>query len=364
MTISIKKITLMMTAVVATFIISCDNDDAITQSVSDVSSRITGFSSEITGPGATFTINGTELGSAQRIVFGSDVVPARSMTITETGITFNVPLEAAFGQNNIVIMFPGGERAFSQIKVVPLPAISSFTPYTVSVGETVTLVGVNFDIATGVKVGDLDATIISQTPTAIKFAVPEGIAANKITVTSIPGNAVSEDDLIPCSDDPSSLDCMDGLNLNTGFEEGTGDDFTDWVKNGGGAFMVATTQPGEVYGGSRALKVIRDGSLPNPWSIQLFSNPVTTEIGKSYTIFFWAKASSAGGGVRASLNRDTGYYGANTEITTDWQLISFVVPSERIQDPATRFVLDLNVNNTAVTTFFIDNMKVIKTPTP
>src|SRR5690606_41048130 len=63
-----------------------------------------------------------------------------------------------------------------------------------------------------------------------------------------------------CSSD-LSVDCKVALNLNSGFEEGTGDNFDDWTKVNGGTLMFATTQPGETFGGSRALKVVRDGTL-------------------------------------------------------------------------------------------------------
>lgn len=361
---SIKKImSIILSAIlVAGTITSCNDDEAISQSMVDASSKVTGFSSEQTGAGATLTINGSDLDKVERIFMGEEVVTKSNFTSqTSSALSFKVPLTVVMGVNDVIIVFAGAERAFKTIEVVALPAIGSFTPYVVSDGEMVTLVGNNFDIVTAVKVGDLEGTIVSQTKNALKFTAPTGVATNKITLVSVPGEVVSDNDLISCNTASDSVDCKVALNLNSGFEEGTGDNFDDWTKANGGTLMFATTQPGETFGGSRALKVVRDGTLASgQWRIQLFTNFVDTEIGASYTISVWAKASSNGGAFRASLNPDTGYYSADADITTEWKRFSFVVPGTRIQNAQTRFSLDLNGKETAATTFFIDDVKVIK----
>jgi hypothetical protein len=122
--------------------------------------------------------------------------------------------------------------------------------------------------------------------------------------------------------------------------------------------MVATTVPGEFYSGKRALKVVRDGTLASgQWRIQLASDPATWEVGASYTVYVRARASVAGGSIRVSTNPNA-MYTADQNITTAWQLLAFTFPSAN--EASSRVVLDLNGNNTVATTFFIDDVKLVK----
>jgi hypothetical protein len=341
--------------------------------VKDVSSRITGFSNSKTGPGADLTINGSQLQNVQRIFIGDKVIAVHQfISHTESAITFTVPVSVLPNtggeKTDVLVVFSGSDRAYNEIEVVPLQAISSFIPYSASTtgGDVITLTGANFDLVTGVKLGDLDGAIIpgTRTSTLLQFTVPAGFNANsKITLTGNAGDAKSSTDLIACTS-PTVSDCAPGLNLNTSFEVGTGDDFTDWIKNNGGGFQVAATVPGEYFRGSRGLKVVRDGSLGSgQWRIQASTSLVTTEIGASYTVYVWARASAAGAGFRVSLNPDSGFYPGDVPVTTAWQRISFVVPGERITTTSTRFVLDMNGTNTCcnpAVNFFFDDIKVIK----
>ncbi|MBX2893806.1 MAG: IPT/TIG domain-containing protein [Cyclobacteriaceae bacterium] len=345
----------------------CANEDGITYSVTDVSSRITGFSNSKTGPGAQLTINGTQLQHAQRIFIGNEVILARNfVSQTESAITFNVPATVGVRTDgtltDVLVAFPGSERAFAKIEVVPLQAVSSFTPYSAAAGEIITLFGVNFDLVTAVKLGDVTATITSQSATQLKFTMPSGAPTGKITLVGTAGNTTSAENLVSCTATPGG-DCLAGVNLNASFELGTGDNFDNWSKFNGGNYMVQTSVASEVFRGSRALKVVRDGSLASgEWRIQLASDLIDTEAGASYTVYMWAKASTAGGSLRVSTNPDAKYTG-NQNVTTQWQRLAFTfspAAGNAIATTSTRVVLDFNGNNTAVTTFFIDDVKLIK----
>lgn len=342
-------------------VVGCNNDEAITYSMTDVSSRISGFSKTVTGPGASLTVNGSQMDQVVRIFIGEEVVPAGSFTeVTPSSITFDVPLNVSLGEADVLIVFKGNERAFSKITIVALPAISDFYPDYVTAGERVTIVGTNLSASfvTGVQVGGAAAGIVSQSSTLLTFTVPNDFATSKITLLSPGGDVTSAADLMSCSDNPNNIDCKAALNPNPGFEEGTDDEFTGWGKWNGGTYMVATTTPGEVYRGTRALKVIRDGSLADgQWRIQLANDPSTWEVGASYTVHLWAKASVAGGSMRVSTNPNAMYTG-DQEIPTTWTRLSFTFSSAN--EASSRVVLDLNGNNTAVTTFFIDDVKLVK----
>src|SRR5688500_9738697 len=54
----------------------CGDDEGITHSLTDVSSRVTGFSKEKVGAGAELTVNGSQLQGVKRIFVGNEVVRA------------------------------------------------------------------------------------------------------------------------------------------------------------------------------------------------------------------------------------------------------------------------------------------------
>jgi len=342
----------------------CKEEEGLTYNVNDVSTRVTGFGSEKTGAGAELIINGTKLQNVDRVFIGNDVVrSALFVSQTESQIVLNVPTSVTLGMKDVLVVFPGPDRAYEEIEVVPFQAMTSILPGSAAEGETVTLLGVNFDIVTSVKVGDVAATIVSQTPTMLKFTMPAGATTGRVFLTSNAGVAKSGADLVACSAAPTSVDCTDGLNLNDGFELGSGDNFDNWSKFNGGGFMVQTTAANEVYRGARALKVVRDGSLgTGEWRIQLASDAVATDAGASYTVYMWARASAAGGALRVSTSPDAKYT-ANQNVTTAWQRLAFTFSpggGNAINTTSTQIVLDFNGNNTAVTQFFIDDVKLIK----
>jgi hypothetical protein len=358
---------LFLPAALMLLVTGCNDDEAITYRVTDVSSRITGFSNPKTGPGAELTINGSQLQHVQRIFIGTQKIAARDFTShTESSITFTVPTSATPNINGektrVLLVFNGSERAFKEIEIVPLQAISSFTPYSAAAGETVTLQGVNLNLVTGAKVGNVNADIVSQSATVLKLAVPNGASTGKITLVSEAGSTSSTSNLEVCPATPATTsECVAGLNLNAGFEEGTGDNFTNWNKQNGGTLMTATTVPGEVYRGNRALKVTRDGTLASgQWRIQLVASAIPTDVGASYTVYLWARASVGGGALRVSTNPGgpSDQYTGDQNVTTQWQRLAFTFSS--IATNSTRFTLDMNGNNTVATTFYIDDVKVVK----
>lgn len=353
---------MMISAVFATILmVGCNDDEPITYSVADVSTMVTGFSSDVTGPGAALTIQGSEMDKVSRVFIGNVVVTSASFTeVTPSSISFSVPLTVSLGESDVLIVYDGNRRAFKKITVVALPAISAFTPTSAAAGDQVTIVGTNLNdtYVYGVNIGGVDAEITSQSADALTFIVPAGFATNKITLVSPAGEVNSATDLMSCADNADGIECKTALNPNPGFEVGTGDDFTGWGKWNGGTLMTATTVPGEYYSGTRALKVTRDGSLGSgQWRIQLANDPSTWEVGASYTVYMWAKASAPGASLRVSTN-PSAMYTADQEVPTTWTLLAFNFPAAN--EPSSRVVLDLNGNNTVATTFYIDDVKLIK----
>jgi hypothetical protein len=207
---------LATSAALSLLVWSCDKEDeAIKTSLNDVSSRITGFSSEQTGKGADLTINGKNLDEVQRIAIGDFIVPKKSFTnATETSISLKVPSQVPYGENQVLLVFPGNARALSSIEVIPFPAITTVYPAYASSGETVTVIGTDLDFVTAVNVGTA-ATITSQSKTQIKFTMPAAATTGTVTLVSGIGNVVSTQQVAACTNDGANVLCKAGLNSKT-----------------------------------------------------------------------------------------------------------------------------------------------------
>lgn len=102
--------------------------------------------------------------------------------------------------------------------------------------------------------------------------------------------------------DDMRLTSTDALLIgNGGFETGFGDNFTNWTKQNGAAFLTSTTS--ETHTGGRALRAEVSGSQPNAgqaYSVQLINDAANTVVGTQYTFSIWAKATTASGTIRFS----------------------------------------------------------------
>ncbi len=140
--------------------------------------------------------------------------------------------------------------------------------------------------------------------------------------------------------------------LNPSFEEGTGDEFTNWTKVNGAEFMTATSAPDEVRTGSRALRSAGTGFPGEQWRVQLIADPVATIIGDSYTFTIWAKAASAGANIRFSTQPNA-LYGPDTEVPADtWTQLSWTFTAN---EAATSIVLDLGQTDVVI---FLDDAEM------
>lgn len=334
------------------------SEDGVTYSLKDVSNRISGFGSPIVGAGANLTVTGTDLDKVVRVAVGNLVVPSRLFVeATPTSLTFPVPGQAVFGETTLLFVFPGSERATSSIEVVPLQLITSFNPSAADAGETITLLGLNFEEVGTItaSVGGAPATITSMTNTVIKLTVPAGAADGTVTLTSDAGVVSASGQLVLCGSSPANPDCADALNANFSFESGDDDVFDNWGQWNGGGFVTEATAPDKVFRGERSLQVVRDGSLaPDQWRIQVASDLVDTDIGSSYTVYAWVRSTVAGGSMRFST-QPSALYGGDTPVPTTWTRISWTFTANADD---TRVMMDLN--GAAVTTFYIDDVKLLK----
>ncbi|MBN1417018.1 MAG: hypothetical protein JW973_18120 [Bacteroidales bacterium] len=199
----IKKIVypMFVAAILGLLATGCKEEEGIIEiTIHDVSSRITGMP-DFTGTGAEMEINGTQLQNIERIIFGDVVVRRIEMTVTETSIKFNTPAIAPLGENKIVLVFPGGDRAFTSVDVIPRQTILWFDPLYGSEDDVITVHGTNLDIVSSAKIGEAEGTILEKSKTLIKFSIPSGAVTDYIYLESDAGIATSEGLFIACPDD-------------------------------------------------------------------------------------------------------------------------------------------------------------------
>jgi endo-1,4-beta-xylanase len=144
------------------------------------------------------------------------------------------------------------------------------------------------------------------------------------------------------------------LILNPGFENGTGDNFTNWSKPNGASSLLATTTAGEFKSGLRGLKAVV-ASAGQPYNVQLVSDAMPTVIGTSYTFKIWVKAATAGANlIRFSTNPypdPTADYSGDYNLTTGFTQLSWTFVAKKV---TTQMVLDLGKN---ANTYFLDDME-------
>jgi hypothetical protein len=331
----VRKILYFMTmaVVLGLFTISCeDKNEGIQQiQIIDVSSRITGVPA-FSGAGAEIEITGTRLEEVERIIFGVYVVRKIEIDTTDTGIKFTVPAQVGEGENDVVLVFAGGERAFTTIMVLPLQVINLFDPTNGNLGDTITLYGNNLHIVDEVSIGGAVAEIVDQDTTVIHFLVPSGAVTDVIAATSGAGVAESKKIFHACETAEDDIRCFFNYCLYGNFEnlgvpygvwngtggptipkpedasaqdaiflQGAGAPLSEWelIEPIGGASDLGKT--------SLKLTILQVGS--EPYNIQLVFNSFLVPAGKKwlYTGKIWADADGRVGTIIGGTDPPGGY---------------------------------------------------------
>ena len=334
---NIKRHCGFLALITSLFLMGCDNNnDAESVSVLSVSPAEQ-YVQDIA------TIEGSGLDQVQYVFVGQ---VESSFTVEGNTLSFEVPTAATLGKNVVTLAMKNHYRLTTEIGVLkkPIPAVKTITPSAAAAGENVTIYGENLENVPQVKVDGVAATVVSSTSTKLVFTVPV-VSNNKISseieVKTTFGTITST----------TKFYASKNLLLNSELELGSGDDFTNWGKWNGGAAMFATTAAGESYYG-RALKATGDGR--DAWRTQYVSDPVNTTIGSKYLVYMWIKGATGTGNMRFSTNASGGAaYGANINISTQWQQVTFEFTANSAQ---TRVVLDMGATTT---TFFVDNITMV-----
>lgn len=155
---------------------------------------------------------------------------------------------------------------------------------------------------------------------------------------------------------PTNLLTTGTVNGNPGFEDGTGNVFTNWSTfNGAASFSAATGA--DVRSGARALKATVTADNPGgEWRVQIASALFPTEVGKNYKVTYWVKAANPGtAAIRLSTQNSAGQnasYQGNQNVSTSYVMQEFTFAAK---DAQTRILLDLGAK---ANTYFFDDITI------
>jgi gliding motility-associated-like protein len=138
------------------------------------------------GAGTQVTIRGTDFTDVSLVTFGT--VEAASFDVISTTEIRAVVGAGATGE--VVVTTPGGTASLAGFIFIDPPSITSFTPPDAGQGETVTIIGTNFEGTSEVSFGSMEAASFTVNPSGeiITAEVGSGTSGS-ITVVTPGGSA-------------------------------------------------------------------------------------------------------------------------------------------------------------------------------
>jgi hypothetical protein len=141
--------------------------------------------------GDTVTVNGTFMTDATGVSVGGHAM-TNVTVLSDTRITATVPANAATGTVSVTTGAGTGTSAGTLTIASSAPSVTSFTPTTGAVGQSVTIHGTNYTGATEVSFNGTAATDFSvDSDTQVTATVPRGATTGPISLTSPSGTGVS-----------------------------------------------------------------------------------------------------------------------------------------------------------------------------
>lgn len=183
---------------------SCRNDDDEKISTSAPTIDLVSASVEQNGQPATITptkqgyagntyiIQGKGFSTLQHIYFNDTESAFNPNFVTDTNIivTINQNTPYANASNKMKLVTKYGTLEYDFVVAPPAPVFTSYTPINANAGDTITLYG-NFFLNPVVKVGGVNATIISSSLTQIKAVLPANSNDKLVSVTTISGTSTA-----------------------------------------------------------------------------------------------------------------------------------------------------------------------------
>ena len=135
-------------------------------------------------------IYGTNLATTQSVIFNDQAVAFNTLYASDTSVTVQIP--RAIPQNvtnTLTVMTKGGTATYSFTVLVPDLAVGDLLNEWTAIGDTLTLLGQNFDLydldtsATTISfAGGVTANVVASSATTLKVIVPSGAQPGPLTL--------------------------------------------------------------------------------------------------------------------------------------------------------------------------------------
>lgn len=137
-----------------------------------------------------YIIRGSGFSTVQKIYFNEMDTYFNPTLVTDTEIFVTIDRNTPYADasNQLKVVTKKGTAVFDFIVAPPAPGLHSFNPINAADGEEITIYG-SFFLDPVVKVGDVEAVVVSSTLTQIKAILPAGSQLKKVSVTTISGTA-------------------------------------------------------------------------------------------------------------------------------------------------------------------------------
>lgn len=152
--------------------------------------EITAFTPTVAGTGASVIISGTHLDKATAVTFGG--VSANFFSVINENEIYAVV--GAGGTGAVTVIGPNGIGSLPGFTFVPLPVITNFSPASGYYGDTMKIVGSNFQNLSAVKIGGIPVKSMRLIDNNTIEAVIGGGATGRVQVTAVGGTGQSTDD--------------------------------------------------------------------------------------------------------------------------------------------------------------------------
>jgi len=139
----------------------------------------------------TYIIQGSGFYSLKHVYFNDHESYFNPNLVTDNTIIVTIDVDTPYenGSNKLKIVTGFGTVEYDFVIAPPAPVFKGFNPVNAADGELITLKG-NYFVDPIVKVGDVQAEIVSNTLTEIVAKLPAGSQHKKVSVTTLSGEVV------------------------------------------------------------------------------------------------------------------------------------------------------------------------------
>lgn len=278
-----------------------------------------------------YIIQGSGFSTLRKIYFNEVDTYFNSTLITDSTIFVTIDENTPYenGTNELKIVTQYGTAIYSFVVAPPAPKFNSFNPINALDGEEIIIYG-NYFLDPVVTVGDVEATIVSNSLTEIVAIVPTGSNNKYVTVTTISGESTAVEAIGTAMYDDILIPSM-------------------WIGGWGVTNDFAHTTPENVAQGTKSIKCIIEG-----WSgFQIGGGPA---IASNYAGIRFRMKAQNDQEFRVIVNGDWGNE-HHRNVTATWQYY-FISWADLGLTSAPANLIDLTIGSFSgdTNTYYIDDI--------